>query len=92
MPASEKINCNFAKLSDGNKVRYLNINNKPAEGGGKLFEGMMNSDKPHPALKGYQVWADAIGPPAQEDRAPPPTGDPGAKPHFGRGVPVSSVI
>ena len=46
----------------------------------------MNPDKLHPALKGYQVWADALkpifaellGPPAQEDHAPPPTGDPSA--------------
>jgi hypothetical protein len=47
----------------------------------------MNPDKLHPALKGYQVWADALkplfeellGPPAKEDHAPPPTGDPSAR-------------
>jgi hypothetical protein len=46
----------------------------------------MNADKLHPAIKGYQVWADALkpifyellGPPAKEDHAPPPTGDPSA--------------
>jgi hypothetical protein len=48
---------------------------------------MMGGDKLHPALKGYQVWADALkpllrellGPPAATDQAPPPTGDPSAK-------------
>ena len=54
-----------------------------------LFDGMMNErDKLHPTLKGYQVWADALkpiltellGPPAATDHAPPPTGDPSAKP------------
>ena len=47
---------------------------------------MMNADKLHPALNGYQVWADALkpilrdllGPPAATDHAPPPTGDPSA--------------
>ena len=42
----------------------------------------------HPTLKGYQVWADGLkpifteilGPPAKTDHAPPPTGDPSAKP------------
>jgi hypothetical protein len=46
----------------------------------------MNPDKLHPSVMGYQVWADALkpiltellGPPAREDHAPPPTGDPGA--------------
>jgi hypothetical protein len=46
----------------------------------------MTMDKLHPTLKGYQVWADGLkpiltellGPPAKEDHAPPPTGDPSA--------------
>jgi hypothetical protein len=49
---------------------------------------MMNpADKLHPTVKAYQVWADALkplftellGPPATEDHAPPPTGDPSAR-------------
>jgi hypothetical protein len=40
----------------------------------------------HLDVKGYQAWADALrpifnellGPPAKEDHAPPPTGDPSA--------------
>ena len=64
-------------------MRYLNINNKLADKNNVLFEGMMG-DRLHPTIKGYQVWADALkpillellGPPASEDHAPPPTGDP----------------
>jgi lysophospholipase L1-like esterase len=82
-----KINANLAKFADGKKVRYLNVNDKLADKDGKLFEGMMNTDNLHPAIKGYQVWADGLkpiftellGPPAATDRAPAPTGDPSAK-------------
>ena len=88
MPTINKINDNLSKLADGKKIRYLNVNDKLADQDGKLFDGMMNAtDKLHPALKGYQVWADALkpiftellGPPAKEDHAPPPTGDPSAR-------------
>jgi lysophospholipase L1-like esterase len=87
MPAIKKINANLSKLADGKKVRYLNVNDKLADQAGNLFEGMMNAeDKLHPTIKGYQVWADGLkpiftellGPPAKEDHAPPPTGDPSA--------------
>jgi len=85
MPTINKINVNLSKMAGGT-IRYLNINDKLADKDGKLFDGMMNSDKLHPAIKGYQVWADALkpmfrellGPPAQADHAPPPTGDPSA--------------
>jgi lysophospholipase L1-like esterase len=87
MPVINKINGNLSKLADGKKVRYLNINDKLADANGKLYDGMMNPDKLHPALKGYQVWADALKPlfqellglPSKEDHAPPPTGDPSAR-------------
>jgi len=86
MPIINKINENLSKLAEGKKIRFLDINDKLADHGGQLFEGIMNPDKLHPALKGYQVWADALkpiftellGPPAKEDHAPPPTGDPSA--------------
>ena len=87
MPEIDSINANLAKLGDGRKIRYLNINDKLADHSGKLFDGMLNDrDKLHPQLNGYQVWADALkpiftellGPPASEDHAPPPTGDPSA--------------
>jgi lysophospholipase L1-like esterase len=74
-------------MADGAKVRYLDINAQLADANGRLFEGMMNADRLHPAEKAYQLWAAALkpifteilGPPGKEDHAPPPTGDPGAK-------------
>jgi lysophospholipase L1-like esterase len=92
MRTINRINDNLAKLADGKKIRYLNVNDKLADRDGLLFDGMM-MDKLHPTLKGYQVWADGLkpiltellGPPGQEDHAPPPTGDPSASgrvPHF----------
>jgi lysophospholipase L1-like esterase len=87
MPVIDKVNANLAAMPRGAKLRYLNINGKLADGEGILHAGMMNDrDKLHPALQGYQLWADALrpiftellGPPAKEDRAPPPTGDPSA--------------
>lgn len=80
-----RVNERLARLADGKKVRYLNINDKLADGDGKFLPGM-SPDRLHLTAKGYQVWADALkpvltellGPPAKEDRAPPPTGDPRA--------------
>lgn len=88
MPEIDAINANLVRLADGPKVRFLNINDQLAGPGGVLHEGMMNAnDKLHPTVQGYQVWADALkplltellGPPAKEDHAPPPTGDPSAR-------------
>ncbi|MGA2260680.1 MAG: GDSL-type esterase/lipase family protein, partial [Acidobacteriota bacterium] len=88
MPTINRINRNLAKLADGKRIWYLNINRKLADRDGKLLDGMMNAqDKLHPTLKGYQVWADALkpiftkllGPRGKEDHAPPPTGDPGVR-------------
>ncbi len=85
MPTIDKINENLFRLSDGKKLRYLNVNAKLADKDGKLFAGMMNAgDKLHPTVKGYQIWADALkpiftellGPPKKDDHAPRPTGDP----------------
>ena len=50
MPTIDKINRNLATLADGQKIRYLNINAKLADRDGKLFDGMMNADKLHPAI------------------------------------------
>jgi hypothetical protein len=67
-------------------IRYLDINQKLADENGNLFDGMMKPDLLHPALQGYQVWADALkpvmlelpGPPAPEDHAQPPAANPSA--------------
>jgi lysophospholipase L1-like esterase len=84
-PVIDKINENLSQFADGKTIRYLNINDKLADKDGLLLAGM-TMDKLHPSLKGYQIWADALkpiftellGPPAKEDHAPPPTGDPSA--------------
>jgi lysophospholipase L1-like esterase len=85
MPVINKVNDHLAKLA-GRKIRYLNINDKLADRDGQLIDGMVDPDKLHLAIRGYQVWAAALkpiftellGPPGNEDHAPPPTGDPSA--------------
>jgi lysophospholipase L1-like esterase len=87
MPIINRINERIARFADGKRIRYLNINDKLADKDGKLFEGMTVRDGLHLDVKAYQVWADALkplfnellGPPAKEDHAPPPTGDPSAR-------------
>ncbi len=88
MPTIKKINENISKFADGKRIRFLDVTDKMADSDGRLFDGVMNAgDKLHPTIKGYQIWADALkpiftellGPPAKEDLAPPPTGDPSAK-------------
>jgi lysophospholipase L1-like esterase len=88
MPTIDAINRNLAALADGAAIRFLNINDKLADRGGRLVDGVMNArDKLHPTIAGYQIWADALkpifrellGPPAPDDHAPPPTGDPSAR-------------
>ncbi len=85
MPLIDKANTGLSALADDKRIRFLNINDKLADKDGKLFDGMMHpADKLHLAVRGYQVWADALkpifhellGPPSAEDHAPPPTGDP----------------
>jgi lysophospholipase L1-like esterase len=94
MPIINKINARIAKFADGKKIRYLNINDRLADKDGRLLEGMANKDGLHLDVKGYQVWADALkpiftrllGPPAREDHAPPPTGDPSVANQCRRGT------
>jgi len=87
MPTITQINARLARIADGTKVRFLNINDRLAGEDGRVVEGVLNErDKLHPTLEGYQIWADALkpifrellGPPAAIDRAPPATGDPSA--------------
>ena len=83
VPEINQINENLAKMADGKKIRYLNVNDQLADKDGKLFPGM-SRDRLHPTVKGYQIWADALkpifteilGPPAKTDHAPPPSADP----------------
>ena len=83
----DRINQNLAQLAKQSGIRFLNINSRLAEANGRLLPDVMMNDGLHPALKGYQIWADALkpllteilGPPAKEDHAPPATGDPSAR-------------
>jgi lysophospholipase L1-like esterase len=85
MPTIDTTNDRLARLADGTKVRYLNINRQLARADGAPLEGV-TVDGLHLSVTGYQVWADALkpilteilGPPAATDHAPPPTGDPSA--------------
>lgn len=86
MPIIDAVNARIAKLADGARIRFVNVNDQLADANGVLVDGVMNADGLHPAVKGYQIWADALkpifnellGPPAATDDAPPPTGDPSA--------------
>jgi lysophospholipase L1-like esterase len=87
VPEIAAVNANLAALADGRTIRFLNVNDKLAAADGTLFDGMFG-DRLHPTVQGYQVWADGLkpiltellGPPATVDLAPPPTGDPSARP------------
>lgn len=83
IPEINAINEGLSKLADNKTVYYININDRLADATGTLHEGM-TIDKLHLTPAAYQIWADALkplltdllGPPATEDHAPPPTGDP----------------
>jgi lysophospholipase L1-like esterase len=80
------VNRNLRRLADGRRVRFLDVGDRLTDANGKLLEGM-TIDNLHPSVKGYQVWADGLrpilrellGPRANVDHAPPPTGDPSAQ-------------
>jgi lysophospholipase L1-like esterase len=86
LPVIDDINERIADYADGERIRFLNVNDKLADKNGELIEGMM-MDGLHPARPGYEVWAaglkpilaEWLGPPAKKDHAPPPTGDPSAR-------------
>jgi GH35 family endo-1,4-beta-xylanase/lysophospholipase L1-like esterase len=85
VPIIERINEQLATLTDGKRIRFLNINNQLMGDNGDLLPGF-SRDGLHLEAKGYDVWAAALkpifaellGPPAEQDQAPPPTGDPSA--------------
>lgn len=87
MPEINAVNQGLAAMADQKHVYYLDINHHLASPDGKLFDGM-TIDNLHLSTKAYQIWADALkpllteflGPPADVDLAPPPTGDPSIAP------------
>jgi len=86
IPVIRQVNAELKKLADGRRVRFIDLWDQLADTEGNLKEGM-TVDKLHLSLAGYEVWANALkphltellGPPAAEDKAPAPTGDPSAK-------------
>ena len=87
LPLIEQINAELARLADGRRVRFLNLNDRLADEHGRLFPGMVNPDGLHLAVGAYQVWADSLrpiltellGPRSKTDSAPPPTADPSVR-------------
>jgi beta-glucosidase len=57
----KEINEGLAKLDDGSQTRYLDIGDKFLEPDGTISKEIM-ADALHPTAKGYQIWADAMGP------------------------------
>ncbi len=87
MPVINEANRRIARLADGKKTRYINVNEQLAFPDGTLREGM-SDDGLHLRVPAYQIWADALkphltellGPRKTTDESPPPTGDPSAAP------------
>jgi len=86
LPVIRRINARLAALADGDRVRYLDIGGRLADADGRLRQEV-SGDGLHLSRAGYQIWAGALrpillellGPPSEEDLAPPPTGDPSAR-------------
>ena len=84
-PLIARTNARIARLADGLKVRYLDLSAGFSDTNGTPAPGMLNPDGLHLAVRGYQVWADALrpllesllGPRAATDAAPPPSRNPG---------------
>lgn len=86
MPVIQRVNARLATLADGQTLRFIDLAGQLTGADGLLLPGVTDADKLHLALPGYEIWEKALrpvltewlGPPAAEDRAPPPTGDPSA--------------
>jgi lysophospholipase L1-like esterase len=59
------INTVIARLDDGRRVKFLDIDPKFLEADGTLPKSIM-PDLLHPNEQGYQIWADAMGPALDE--------------------------
>ncbi len=85
-PSIAAINERLAALADGERVRFLNINDNLVDARGVLADEM-SDDGLHLSLSAYRVWAGALRPllaeqlgrPAATDHGPPPTGNPAAR-------------
>ena len=76
-PAIGRINEQLARLADGKKIRFVNINDRLTDDRGDLLPGV-SGDGVHLEEKGYDAWAAALkpiftellGPPGETDHAP----------------------
>ena len=59
--APAKVNAIISKFADGNKIVYLDINDKFLGPDGKVHADIM-PDFLHPNEHGYQIWVDAMNP------------------------------
>jgi lysophospholipase L1-like esterase len=86
-PSIAAINARLAAYADEHELRYLDIGDRLVDSRGVLKDEM-SQDGLHLSLAGYRVWADALtpvleqrlGPRAERDLAPAPTGNPAARP------------
>lgn len=69
MQTIQAVNTTIAGLDDGNRVRFLNINDRFLGPDGKVSTTLM-PDALHPNEKGYQTWAEAMQPTLAEMLAP----------------------
>ena len=82
------INRELEGMAHAEGIRYIDIKPALASPGGLLLD-TMSSDGLHLSKAGYEVWANALepvltellGPRAEEDLAPPPTGNPATGPY-----------
>jgi lysophospholipase L1-like esterase len=78
-PVVKALNALLAKQADGDRVRFLDIHDKFLDARGELTNAI-SSDEIHLTARGYQIWADAIGPTIDElvgkpsDKPTPSTG------------------
>lgn len=84
--AIPRINRELAKLA-GDRVRFVDMGHRFSTAGAGPGGALLDKDRLHLALPGYEAWAQALrphllellGPPAPVDLAPPPTGNPAAR-------------
>jgi len=84
-PTIDAINKKLKVISEvDERIHWININADLMDSNGKLLPNV-SSDGIHLEKAGYEVWAKALRPvlkeilgePAEVDRAPPATGNPG---------------
>jgi lysophospholipase L1-like esterase len=86
LPVIRQVNARLAQMADGERIRFIDLWDRLADEEGRLYPGMTDPDLLHLALPAYEIWAQSLrpvltewlGPPAAQDHAPPPTGDPSA--------------